>query len=281
MKWIRVSKQNQCPVCQKADWCSLNPDLNLILCMRVESNRPSKNSMGGWLHPLKANHHIHVVQKRVENTDPTIDFHSMMVECCSGTDPEWISTLASSLGVSSESLLALDCAWSKEHRAWAFPMRDGSGKIVGIRLRKEDGSKFAVKGSREGLFCPTSGAARTAYICEGPTDTAAALSIGLYAIGRPSCMGGVCHLQQWLKLMRVHRIVIVADNDKPGLSGAKSLASVTPIPSCTLVLPVKDMREFVRCGGDCGTLSAILKTMIWTVPRGGESVCVSTPKRLT
>lgn len=252
--------------------------------MRVESDRPSKNAMGGWLHTLdERNRKIHIAARpRNEAPRPTINASKLMLEYSAHTKPEWIDALAQELGVTPESLTSLECAWASEHRAWAFPMCDGYGWKVGIRLRAKDGSKWAVSGSRQGIFLPVSHEQRTAYICEGPTDTAAAMSIGLYAIGRPCCSGGVSEIQTCLSRMDIHRVVIIADNDKPGLGGASRLSASVNLPSCTLVLPCKDMREFVRMGGDACTLMAILKTMVWSMPnRSGELVSVEAPRRFT
>src|SRR6185295_4140079 len=113
----------------------------------------------------------------------TKDFAGLMA----GWPTHGLSTFAATLGVKSEALEALGCAWAEPYRAWAFPMRNGDRNVIGIRLRNDAGHKWAVKGSKQGLFSPSYPASQTGFICEGPTDTAAALSIGLWAIGRPSC----------------------------------------------------------------------------------------------
>jgi hypothetical protein len=68
-------------------------------------------------------------------------------------------------------------------------MCDGYGEVVGIRLRNERG-KFAVRGSRQGVFVAGVPAQKTLFVCEGPTDTAAAVDLGLFAVGRPNCCCG-------------------------------------------------------------------------------------------
>jgi len=86
-----------------------------------------------------------------------------------------------------------------------------------IRLRNETGRKWAVKGSRQGLFIATqSGASTTLLIVEGPTDAAAAIDLGFRVIGRPACVG--CE-DMIAELVRKHGHVttlIVADADAPG-----------------------------------------------------------------
>ena len=70
-------------------------------------------------------------------------------------------------------------------------MRNGAGEVVGVRLRKSDGKKLSIKGSKEGLFIPTGlKPCDRLLIGEGPTDTAALLDLGFEAVGRPSCTGG-------------------------------------------------------------------------------------------
>lgn len=50
-EWVRVSRKRPCPCCGKRDWCSVSLDGSRAVCMRVESDKPTKNR--GWLHILK------------------------------------------------------------------------------------------------------------------------------------------------------------------------------------------------------------------------------------
>jgi hypothetical protein len=47
---IRVKKGYPCPICGKSDWCGYSEDEKIAICMRIESDYPSKN--GGWIHYL-------------------------------------------------------------------------------------------------------------------------------------------------------------------------------------------------------------------------------------
>jgi hypothetical protein len=38
-KWLRVSKRNRCPVCDKPDWCLLSEDGKAAICARIESGK--------------------------------------------------------------------------------------------------------------------------------------------------------------------------------------------------------------------------------------------------
>lgn len=260
-KWLRVNKQNPCVVCSRIDWDTYCPELNLACCMRVESARPAKN--GGWLHRFDGSKARQPIRSAPVVFAPKIDAVAILETF--DHDPGRIANLANSIGVTVASLIALGCAWAQPHRAWAFPMCDSRGHPVGIRLRADNGQKWAVTGSRQGIFVPHVPAGQTAFICEGPTDTAAALSIGCYALGRPSCSAGLDEITATLANKGVRRMVVVSDNDSPGIRGAEKLSMMVPIPSCIFVPPAKDMRAFVQNGGTLALIDCCLKNVVWIV----------------
>lgn len=45
----RVSKKHPCLVCRHTDWCSYWPDGRGVICMRVRSNKPTRDGQG-WMH---------------------------------------------------------------------------------------------------------------------------------------------------------------------------------------------------------------------------------------
>jgi len=51
--WVRVDRHNPCPICDKPDWCGRTADGELVVCMRVENDKPMDN--GGWLYPMTDN----------------------------------------------------------------------------------------------------------------------------------------------------------------------------------------------------------------------------------
>ena len=179
------------------------------------------------------------------------------------TDENAMRCLAEELCVSLESLHLLDCLHAWEQGAWAFPMRDGHGEIVGVRLRNCEGRKWAIRGSKQGLFVSKSPAGSTAFICEGPTDCAAALTLGFWAVGRPSCLGGTDHLKTLFRNRGVCRAVILSDNDDPGINGAERLASEIGIPCAMMILPAKDVREYLGTGGTREMIETLLSQTIW------------------
>src|SRR5690606_17920160 len=115
-------------------------------------------------------------------------------------------------------LRRLGCGYMVGYRgeAWAtFPMRDGSGRVVGIRRRRvSDGMKLTIKGGHEGLFVAMPLADdQILYVVEGASDTAAAIAALGHSsvIGRPSCNSGNQHLMQWVRLHKDKAIVVVPD----------------------------------------------------------------------
>lgn len=263
--WMRVNKSNPCPQCGKDSWCCVTDDGGAILCMRVQSCRQKilKSGEVGWIHKTGQASDKKAYVPRKKEEVPLLDCDCLMKMWAHKTDPLWVDALSNQLGVTPQSLRDLKVAWSGENQAWAFPMRNGYGSVVGIRLRSEDGSKFAVKGSKQGLFLPYSKPHKTAYIVEGPTDCAAGLSMGLYAIGRPSCGGGVLDLKDGLPRLGVGRLVVIADNDGPGLAGAEALVKIIPMPCCLLTLPTKDIRGFVQSGGTSALLESMVNGTRW------------------
>lgn len=246
--------------------------------MRVASARELKN--GGWFHffgdkpkPIA----------KPEPIVPTIDAESMMREWRRNTSAVELTLLADTLGVSYHSLLHLQCGWAGEHNAWAFPMRDARGATCGIRLRSLHGHKWSVRGGREGIFQPFIEPQATVYVCEGPTDLAALITLGFYGLGRPSCNGGVALLAAIIARLGIKRAVIVADNDtdkfrpdgacyNPGIDGAQRLETDIGVPCCLLVPPTKDIREFVGVGGTKELFESLTHNLVWHQPKKRECV---------
>lgn len=137
-----------------------------------------------------------------------------------------------------------------------------TGNVVGIRLRNERG-KFAVRGSRQGIFLANAAPQKTLFVCEGPTDTAAAVELGLFAVGRPNCCCGGVEIKVFARRHDCRRVVIISDNDKPGLDGARKVGGELKLPFAVYVPPAKDVREFVRLGGTRAMIENTLNSTIW------------------
>lgn len=259
--WKKVTRKEPCIICDKPDWCCIG---NLFACcMRVESSKPCAN--GGWLHPLDSEPKPFVPKPKLIEP-PKINVTRLMAGFQSETMPHWIDDLSRELSVSSDSLRSLDVAWASAHEAWAFPMRDGYGDPIGIRLRTKGGSKFAVTGSRQGIFISSYQPLPELYICEGPTDTAAMLSIGCYAIGRPSCLGCDAMIQDFIREKKIRQVIIVADSDEPGQRGAEKLQNYLRVKSKIWTPPAKDIREAVKKGLNQQLMDCLTKNILWTIP---------------
>ena len=260
--WTRVTQQHPCPICGKPDWCTVGD--KVVCCMRVESPHTLKN--GGWAHGMDARPIGFRVARPLAPT-PTnfLDAATLITRWLRLTTQDALQRFAGDLGLPASTLRYLNAAWADQHAAWAFPMQDGQGNIVGIRLRSSDGRKWAVKGSRQGIFVPAVPPQDVCWICEGPTDTAAALSLGVYAVGRPSCTGGVKEIIGLTIRTRIRRLVIVADNDKAGKRGAWHLADEIRLPWKMLYLPAKDLRDYVQAGATYAVINSQLKDVVWTL----------------
>ena len=271
MNFTRVSKSSPCPICKRPDWCRVFAD-GWAECMRVQSTKPAKS--GGWMHRLGEPLTRPVATlspsagARARTAPPGINATAMLRAWAAATSPAALAEFAASLGVSVAALTAVGAAYAPSHAAWAFPMRDGYGNAVGIRLRNDQG-KFAVRGSRQGIFTSAERGMRNAerkeilFVCEGPTDTAAALDLGLFAVGRPNCCCGGLELRTYARRLDCRRAVIIADNDKPGLDGARKVAGELRLPFAIYVPPAKDLREFVRLGGTRAMIENTLKETLW------------------
>ena len=273
--WVRVTRQRPCAICGKADWCGVSADGRVACCMRVRSNRPTRN--GGWLHRIADAPHT---RSRPPVPPPraaaqcSIDWAAMLRQFERDTPTAEVERLAADLGVSPGSLRRLGIAWAAPHRAWAFPMCNAQRETIGIRLRAESAKKWAVAGSHNGLFWPEGLAgAGPLLVCEGPTDTAAMLDLGYDAIGRPSCTGGVDMVIEVVRTLRRRDVVVVADADGPGIDGADRLArALTEAgrrPKVIRPREGKDARAWVRSGATRAVVDCVIaNALYWRAPRG-------------
>ena len=243
--WRRVSKASPCPICSRVKYCGVSADGVVAICMRTESPRPTKN--GGWLHVLTdAPRPAGPIPRPLPVRVPARDFGPLAQQWQRDLGPVRLQASAGSLGVAPEALQLLGCGWNG--RAFAFPMFDAQRKIVGIRYRNSRGEKWAEKGGREGVFLPASEPHDPLLIVEGPTDSAAALSLGFDVHGRPSCTGAT---KITAALTRGRDVVIVLDADDAGRRGGQALASaILPTVASLRVIepPAKDLRAWLQAG---------------------------------
>jgi hypothetical protein len=188
-------------------------------------------------------------------------------------NPERLGRFAERMGLGVASLLRLRVGWSGS--AWAFPMTDARGTVIGVRLRSDDGRKYAVRGSRNGLFVPVDLPAEgPLLVCEGPTSCAALLDLGFAAVGRPSCSGGGWLVRDLLRRGARRDVVLFGDHDEakprpdgsvfyPGQEGADRLAAdlLPAARSLKVVVPpfAKDARDWKRDGATRDVVNAVIR----------------------
>lgn len=232
--------------------------------MRVESDHRLGN--GGWLHRLDRDMFNDPVMRPQTPLTPKRTLANIgrtWARFASRTGDPAVARLSTLLGVTSASLRELGVCWAWPHEAWGFPMFDGAEQFAGIRLRSEDGDKWALRGSKQGIFIPGMDLQGEVLVVEGPTDAAAAVSLGFYAIGRPSCTGGAPEIRQFCWRHQVKRLTVLADNDGPGLAGAKQFQKDVGITTRLSVLPAKDLREWVSRGVTRGVVETCLNAGTW------------------
>jgi hypothetical protein len=261
---LRVSKRRTCPICKKRDWCLVSleggGDPVFAICKRVESAHVWGDA--GWFHRLSAVSRSRTRTRTVELDAGGHDFADLAREYEMACPAARRAHLASTLGVSVESLARLALGW--DERAYTVPMQDGLGRVRGIRRRFPNGKQVCVTGSKNGIFVPR-GLTHTGLllVCEGASDAAAMLDLGFEAIGRADCNSG---RKQVLRHVRKHRpeaVVVVADNDVVGRRGAGHLALALTLHCAhvRVITPpesIKDAREWRRRGATRAQAEAVI-----------------------
>jgi len=283
--FVRVTKSRPCPVCHKGDWCLTASDGSASICPRVPSARLVGEA--GYLH-----RHTDAAPTYLPTQPPrrvTIDATGICRQYQDAMTPGDYVTLGDSLGVTASSLQGLGVGRASQYLegTYSFPMRDASDNIIGVRLRSKDGHKWAVYGSRSGLFYGSMEPGCDVFVCEGPTDAAALMDMGLCAIGKPSCNSGNDLLIEMVKKIHPGMVVIVSDVDsgrgpctfcesqfcpqcRPGQYGAEQTAKAIHKLGITVkvIEPIgaKDARAWKQRGAKRGTILAIVEnTPCWTV----------------
>lgn len=301
-RFHHVTKSEKCPVCDHDDWCLISNDGGTCICQRVQSAKPMVTT-GGWIHvlkrippPVRRVRVLPPVRKRI--FDAARAMNAFRMEWDEGRDPwEAPAELAGELGLSCVAVDMLEPGRSRFHQAWCFPMRDGTGKVVGIRLRRYGTSdKYSVSGSKDGLFyCPELEArdsiangvrGREIVIVEGASDCAAGYEIGLPCVGRSSCATGAEDLKELCNRLKVSRVTIIADNDaykaritytakgvpvrtmwQPGKEGAEKLARDLGRVYRIVTPPKKDLRDWVKAGCTAKTFTMVAELQKWRLPK--------------
>lgn len=253
--WQRTNIRRPCPICGRTDWCSVSEDGAVAVCMRMADGAIQRTRNGGYLHRLGERRRVEHVRVLAAVKAPSRhDLPVLAERYRTAVNPARLNRHADALGVTVESLNRLRVGWAYDAGAWSFPMTDADGVVRGMRFRNESGRKWSLTGGREGLFIPADlPDGGPLLMVEGPTDTAALLDLGLGAVGRPCCTGGVKLLVELVTCRRVKDVVVVADNDPAGERGAAALASTLAVyaSSVRIIRPpdgVKDSRAWKLAG---------------------------------
>lgn len=278
---IRVKKGSSypvCPVCGRDHYCLVSEDGTVAVCTHIESDHVVGTKGAGWLHNL-TNTPVPVKdrpKRRPVKQEPKPDFSKLARQCQKNLKSVELAALAAELGVSVKSLLRLSvgCGYFYGRNWQTYPMWDGKGRVVGLRLRNAR-KKMAVAGSKNALFWPTdvkADADSLLFIGEGPTETVALLDLGFDAIGRASCNTGLEYIITMIGRFN-RRVVIVADHDEPkkrpdgsvsypGIEGARRLANdlKSIVANVRIVMPPhsKDVREWRNAGATRSMIMALV-----------------------
>lgn len=262
----RVTRREKCPICGHDSWCLIAIDKATALCPRSSTGAKEEWGECGFLHVLdnvmyRARLPVRFAPRR-EPPPPDIDFEALNQEFQLAVNHRKLELLAASLGLTVRGMRAFGVGWCERSRATTFPMKDENGKVIGIRLRSHCGRKWAVKGSRSGLFYADSpeGQGRI-LVPEGPTDSIALYDLGFYPVGRPFCSGG-WEFIEGIARREQRDWVIVTDRDGPGVKSAEKGADriIRYSRTTRLIYPLegKDARQWVREGATRDTVRAVI-----------------------
>jgi hypothetical protein len=249
--WRRVSKREPCPVCQHDSWCSIGE--SVVRCKHIKSDRPSPGDDGdAWLHPLDgASHHLsngHVPTRKAKQKSST-NWGDVARRFANEITSEQVQALAKGLGVNPAALTDLGLGWSGSQ--YTFPMFADDGSVCGIRTRSpRTGEKKSWSRCSNGILRRLKPEDGLLLVCEGESDTAAALTLGFDAVGVPGA--GQCAAIV-AAYARGRDVAVARDNDTPGKEGAMRLAQklLGAAKSVRIVAPPsehKDLRAWLNAG---------------------------------
>jgi len=243
-KWIRIGDLGICcPICGKPDWCRVSKNGEYVLCSRIPVY-----SQGGSLHKLTENIKTNGIAN-IDNYYPPINWYALN-KSYGRNCPLWrLNQFGALKGISPVSLIKLNMGY--DGSAYTFPIFNENFSMVGLQRQFPDGIKSMVKGSKLGIFIPTTyqEGKSPVVITEGVSDTAIALDLGLNAVGRLNCSSGTEILIKILVNKPLVEAYIVADNDKAGKDGALKLANDLIAIGCqvkVIIPPFKDLRNWKR-----------------------------------
>ena len=223
--WVRVTRAEPCPICEKPDHCGRSADGAVVRCTRIRSDKESKGRDGStaWIHRLGETQRLDAVV-REQPKRPAINWNVEAERHYKHPKAAQMRiTMAEQLNVSEASLDALEVGWGCDYEPFAtFPMRNPRGDVTGITRRYASGAKKTMKWSRGALFYSLNWFEATAgpvFLPEGASDVAALMTMGLCAIGRFSNLAGAGMLEPLLMTVKRPIVVLCERDEKPDRRG--------------------------------------------------------------
>lgn len=249
MGWLRCDAEHLCKVCESPDYCLRSDNGRDALCMRQTSDKPFSFSNGwqGWIHaeadPEGYREPSRKPAPKISPPDVKRIAKEMFKHPMAASSRE---AMATTLGVSVESLELLRMGYGDDvHGQFAsFPMRNAAMEVVGLSRRYADGSKLSGFGMQVGVFCEPEWRKRPGpvLIVEGASDVAAAITIGLPAIGRFNNMAGAELIGP---MLGDRAAVVIGENDeKPEKRGAQK-GCKSDCPGCLCCFPGREAAKLV------------------------------------
>lgn len=239
--WTRVSHEEPCPICRKPDNCSVSDDGGAVWCGRVPDGAIRQNNGGQFLH--YADERVatsgsaarpHTARARPSVTQEDHGALVARIELCTELAADnGKQLLATELGVSVDSLERLEVTCLPGFSLW--PERSADGTVIGLCDRFPDGTKKQEAGTKRGLtFCDGwHEIPGPVLLPEGGSDTAAALTMGLCAVGRPSNSSGLDLLVELLRQLPDDReIVVLGENDRKAHDSRNDSVRTRHRPDC-------------------------------------------------
>jgi hypothetical protein len=230
--WRRVTANEPCLVCGHDSWCTVSPDGNVVRCKQKESDKPSPGDDGeAWLHFIGSDsktHHAHFrgPPPRSESASDT-NWGAIASQFASAITEVQIVTLATHLHVDPIAVREIGTGYDEATAAYSMPMYAATGAVCGVQRRWINTSggpdrKEAMTGCKLGVFRSRQPDDGLLVVCEGASDTLAALSLGYEAIGTASA--GTC-VDIVAAYARGRDILIIADANDVGRKSAVRIAA--------------------------------------------------------
>ena len=256
----------KCPICGKIDWCAISDDYSFVLCARIKGEY-GKYGNWGWVHPITSK--IKVGKPfciRILTPSKKLIHWKALWGLYYDNMPEKTDVeLQLGVGSNGESLI--------------FPMFDEHRTVIGLQRRYEGGRKDCITGSKAGVFWPlyNTFAGPFILITEGVSDCIAALKLGYEALGRYNCNSPDDIILGILQRYKLPIPVIIADNDKAGIEGAKVLArKILDIkrPVAIIIPPCKDLKEWVKIASRQEIVAQIKEGILNGISNSHQSVAM-------